>query len=322
LGTKTVTSVYGNIITFTCLNAGAASGTLTMQPHNGKIAILMNEPTADTASQVTLTNGAAFTSAGGLYMPVIGHQADFTAPENIRGHSSFPVAEAIMAGGTIANYNLYYSVDSGITYKNLYYQRTGGGGASASTNVTMTSTAGVAVDDYVWGTNIAPLAKVTSITNGTTVVVDRANTGTVSGTLRFNHLSSEVVTDALVGFPLKVRIVTLTTNATAITSLALTTASTTAARGATYPLDTLTLTLTGLVAGSDVTILASGTETVLATQEDVVGATYNYVYESPQSIDIAVYQPGYIPFFIRGYALGLTNASLPCAQVADASYLN
>lgn len=252
LGTKTVTSVYGNIITFTCLNAGAASGTLTMQPHNGKVAILMNEPTADTSTQVALTNGSAFTSAGGLYMPVIGHQADFTAPYSIRGHSSFPVAEAIMAGGTISNYNLFYSMDGGTTYRNLYYQRTGAGGASASTNVTMTSTTGVQAGDYVWGTNIAPLAKVVSITNATTVVVDRANTGTVSGTLRFNQLPSEVVADALVGFPLKVRIQTLTTNATAITSLALTTASTTAARAAVYPLLTAVVQVTGLVAGSRV----------------------------------------------------------------------
>lgn len=35
----------------------------------GRLAILMNEPTALTASQVTLGNGAAFTVDGGLYMP-------------------------------------------------------------------------------------------------------------------------------------------------------------------------------------------------------------------------------------------------------------
>jgi hypothetical protein len=46
----------------------------------GRIAILMNEPTATTTSQVTLANGSAFTSAGGLYMPVIGHTVTFEMP--------------------------------------------------------------------------------------------------------------------------------------------------------------------------------------------------------------------------------------------------
>ena len=88
-----------------------------------------------------------------------------------------------------------------------------------------------------------------------------------------------------------------------------------------YPLSVVTLTLTGLVAGSDVTILAAGTETVLATQEENVGTTFNYVYETPANIDVAIYTPGYIPFFIRNYAAGSTDSSLPCAQVADVSYL-
>ena len=83
----------------------------------------------------------------------------------------------------------------------------------------------------------------------------------------------------------------------------------------------VTLTLTGLVAGSAVTILAAGTETVRATQEENAGTTYAYTYETPESVDIAVYNPGYMPFFIRDYSLGSSNASLPYAQVADVSYL-
>ena len=99
------------------------------------------------------------------------------------------------------------------------------------------------------------------------------------------------------------------------------TSSNTTAQAIQYALDTVTLTLTGLVAGSDVTILAAGTETVRATVEENAGTTYAYTYETPESIDVAIYNPGYMPFFIRNYALGSSNASLPCAQVADASYL-
>lgn len=243
LGQKTITAITADAFTFTCLNAGSASGTLTFAVLSGRIAVLMNEPTAETTNQVVLANGAAFTSAGGIYMPVIGHQATFINDVNMRGHSAFPIAEAVMAGGTIGNYDIAYSLDDGVTYHNLYYPRASGGGASASTNVTMTSTTGVAVGDYVWGTNIAPNAKVVSITNGTTVVVDIANIGTVSGVLRFNHLPSETVTDALTGFPLRIRITTSTTNATAITSLYFFTNSTTAARAAVYPLDLVNISV-------------------------------------------------------------------------------
>ena len=69
------------------------------------------------------------------------------------------------------------------------------------------------------------------------------------------------------------------------------------------------------------TILAAGTETVRATQEENAGTAYAYTYETQESVDIAIYNPGYMPFFIRGYSLGSSNASLPCAQVADVSYL-
>lgn len=319
LGTKTITATTSGAFTFTCLNAGAASGTISVQPHNSRIAIMMNEPTADTASQVTLTNGSAFTSAGGLYMPVIGHQADFIAPENIRGHSSFPVAEVIMGGGTLANYNAYYSLNGGTTYKNLYYQRTGGGGSNASTNVTMTDTTGVAAGDYVWGTNIAPLAKVSSITNGTTIVVDKANIGTVSGTLRFNQLPNEIVADALVGFPLRLRIVTLTTNATAITSLLLTTSSTAAARAAVYPMDTNTVTFTGPPAGTDMVVLSAGTNTILYSIDSA--STFTYTYSGAQSVDVGFIKTGYVPYYIRNLSLSTTDSSIPVAMTADRNFI-
>lgn len=140
-------------------------------------------------------------------------------------------------------------------------------------------------------------------------------------TLNTTNLTAETISPST-GFKLKIKIVTGTTNSTAITFLRIATLTTLAAQNAVaYPLDTTTLTLTGLVANSDVTILAEGTETVLNTTEDWAGTTYDYTYETPQSVDIAIYQPGYIPFFIRDYTLPSSNASLPCAQVPDSTYL-
>lgn len=285
LGVKTLTQITAvatpvntaNTFQFTCLNAGGASGTLTFVPLNGRIAIQMNEATTQTTNQVTLSGGAAFTSAGSLYMPTIGQYAIFTTDANIKGHGLFPIAEAIMAGGTIGNYDITYSLDDGTTWYNLYYPRAGGGGSGSSTTVTMTSTTGVAVGDYVWGTNIAPNAKVTQIVNATTVYVDIANIGTVSGVLRFNHLPSSTVTDALTGFPLKVKILTSTTNTTAITSLYFFTNATNANRAAIYALDTYLLTLTNIPTGAEVRI-RQGSYT-LAYQANVTSGTYSYRYE-------------------------------------------
>ena len=77
----------------------------------GKIAVLMNEPTALTSSQVALTNGSAFTSAGGLYMPTVGMTATFTMPEYILGHTAFTNTALVMAGGTATNYTYEYAID-------------------------------------------------------------------------------------------------------------------------------------------------------------------------------------------------------------------
>lgn len=77
----------------------------------GRIGLLMNEPTTATATQVSLTNGAAFTAAGGLYMPTVGMTATFETPEYIIGHTGFQNSALVMGGGTVGNYSFEYSID-------------------------------------------------------------------------------------------------------------------------------------------------------------------------------------------------------------------
>lgn len=77
----------------------------------GRIAILMNEASSTTTAQVALTGGAAFTSAGGLYMPVVAQSATFTMPDYILGHTSFANSALVMAGGTATNYTYDYAID-------------------------------------------------------------------------------------------------------------------------------------------------------------------------------------------------------------------
>lgn len=324
-GQYSITAKTKNTFTFQAgSGTGGTSGTLTFKPFNGGIHVRMNESTTASSSQYTVDAGTPkFTSTGGLYMPTIGDQITFNMPYYMLGHLNFPIAEVVMAGGTISDYTLTYAIDTGSgfsSYKNLYYQRTGAGGSSSSTTVTMTSTTGVAAGDYVWGTGIATFAKVSSVDSSTNITVDTANTGTVSGTLRFNHLPSESDIPST-GAKLKVRILTASTNTNAITNLQIYSYSNDTTRAYQYDLDIYTLTLSGLVTGSDIVIYSAGTETVLASVDSNVGTTYDYVYTSSVAVDIGIFLAGYTPLYIRNYTLETADATLPVAQSVDRDYL-
>lgn len=227
----------------------------------GRFLILMNEPTAATAAQVTLTGGAAFTSAGGLYMPTINDQAVFETPYYLLGHTSFQNAVGVMAGGTIGNYTVEFALD-----------KNDGAGFGAYQVATGANLSGV--------TGINPA----------------------------------------LGFKVRVRLTTTTTNVLVITSLYFLTNSTAVAQNNLYPLDTLTLTLTGIQPGSDVVILQAGTTSILAQADAILGTTYSYVYSVQQAINIRVYKNGLVPFFINNYSLPASDASLPVAQVSDRAF--
>lgn len=230
----------------------------------GRLAIVMNEPTAQTTSQVTLSNGAAFTSAGGLYMPVIGHQAIFETPDWVIGHTAFTNSALVMAGGTATNYTYQYQIDTGSGYS-------------------------------AWSSDKTPTTLGTAL-NGETI-------------------------SATDGFKLKLKITTSTTNATAITSVYMPMTSTTTSQAYQYPLDVTTLTITGLVSGSDVVIYEAGTENVRQQTQDISGTTNTYIYETTEDIDIGVFKEGYRPYYVRAYTLTSSDASVPVSQTVDRDYL-
>lgn len=193
----------------------------------GRIAILMNEPTADTTDQVTLANGANFTSAGSLYMPTIGQSATFEMPEYILGHTSFQNSALVMAGGTATNYTYEYAID-----------KNDGNGFSAMTSSSYTAT--------TLGTAL----------NGITGI------------------------DAALGFKLKIKITTGTTNSTAITSVYVLTNSSTTAQDYQYPLDVGTVQVQGLVTGSRIVARKVSDSSL--------------VYEGPESSGVAQFVTDYL----------------------------
>jgi hypothetical protein len=84
------------------------------------------------------------------------------------------------------------------------------------------------------------------------------------------------------------------------------------------------LTLTGLVDGSDISILEAGTTTELENTQSNSGTTYeyNYQYAASTYIDIGIFKAGYNPYYIRNYLLTASNTSIPIAQVVDRYYIN
>ena len=223
----------------------------------GRFWLNCNETTSETASQFTNVVGTAkFNSSGGVIVQNINDQCYFTDNVFRKGHTGFNRSEVVMSGGTITNYNLHYQIDLGSGFsgwKNLYYQRAGGAGSSAAYTFTVTDATGVAVGDFCFGTGLstvglgcrdAAIPKVTEI-NGNTITVDVANTGTVSGTIRFTQLPLEVV-NPVVGFNIKFRITTIATATTAITHLRVETISSAGSQDNYYPLDVVDVEVTSL----------------------------------------------------------------------------
>lgn len=328
LGQKTITVTGQNTFTFTCLNAGATTGTITFEVLNGRIGLLMNESTADTTNQHTIDSGTpAFTSAGGLYMPVIGQQVTFETPYYIIGHDKFTITEAIMAGGTIANYVITYAIDNGSGYSsfhNLYYPRAGGSGTSGQFTFTVTDATGVEVGDYAWGTGIGTYARVTNIASNT-ITVNVANSATVSGIIRFNHLPFETITSTQTGIRLKIRIRTAITNTTAITSLYANTNSNSTSRAYQYPLDSVatSLKMTGLKTNSEIRIYRSSDGLELGGIENSgTSFTYNYTWTEDVDVDIVILNLYYDYIRMAGLTLTDSGLTIPVQQQIDRNFSN
>jgi hypothetical protein len=153
------------------------------------------------------------------------------------------------------------------------------------------------------------------------------NTGTAwNGTwkdLTAENLSSETITPET-GFKLKFRIVcsTAATN-NLLTYIRVDTTSTLAAQtNNLYPLDTVALSVTGLINGSKVAILESGTETALAVLT-AADNEINYTISGDmigQDIDIVYMAAGYNYEKLAGITLGSSDMEIPVSQSVDYSY--
>ena len=232
----------------------------------GRLGIFMNESTSNTSAQAVVSAGAAFTSAGGLFMSTVGRTAVFETPNYVIGHTAFANTALIMAGGVAGNYTYRYQID-----------KNDGLGYSAFT------------------------AGLTATTLGTS-------------------LSAQVINFTL-GFKLRLEIVTSTANTAVITNVYLTTVSSTVAQDVQYPLDTTTITFSGLPTGCDIVVLAAGTTTILTSVDALLSTSFSYTYAGTPSIDIGFIKIGLVPQYIRGLVLTLTNTSIPVSLTPDRNFV-
>jgi hypothetical protein len=295
---------------FTGLNAGGSSGTLSFKVATGGIALLLNPPSVSTTDQCAITNGTpTWNGIGALYAPSVDDEVTWTMTLLRQGHAEFlPVEVNFQGSATLSNYKLLYQIDkndsngfggrdaSGVwaadTWANLYYERTGCSGSAAQPVISMTSVTGLAVGDYVFGTGIPGLTKIQSINTGANQITLDKNilTGGAGATLRFNGLPSETI-DAEDGFKLKVKLRTVTANSgygIGPIRVAMTNSSDAQMDAVSYPLDTATLAVSGIVAGSRLKVTKVSDGTVLANEE-VSGTTWtktDFEYEGLVNVEI------------------------------------
>jgi hypothetical protein len=90
-----------------------------------------------------------------------------------------------------------------------------------------------------------------------------------------------------------------------------------------------TLTVTGVVPGSDVVIYDAAVtpdgnaNNVLQTSDAIAGtsATYSYTYAANTFVDVGVFRSGYVPFYVRNFLLPNSDQALPVAQRVDINYV-
>ena len=84
-----------------------------------------------------------------------------------------------------------------------------------------------------------------------------------------------------------------------------------------------TLTLTGLITGSDIVINTTGTVTQILDIDQNVGSTYAYSYTYVPStfVDIKIMKAGYVPYQVYNFNLANGDAALPIAQTIDRTYV-
>jgi hypothetical protein len=241
----------------------------------------------------------------------------------------------IFTSSTAGRLQLLFNEDSAANAayvtKSFSTSSTGTSGFNSGGGVALINSGDYIICEFPWKiigvdsfNNTAP-----TITTSTNMTVEyQINTGSGYGgtwkTFNASNLSGETV-DEVAGFYFKIKCSANATSASnLLTIVSCITDSNSTAQGLQYPLDLATLSLTNLVTASDIVILSSGTTTIIDSTDQTAGTTYSKQIDSSTypTIDVCVFNPGYIPYIVRNLSLTAAGLSLPCAQVVDPSYVS
>jgi hypothetical protein len=330
--TRTITVTGKDTFTYGGAASGTTSGTLDYRVADSKLTLLMNEPNADTDSLFTVNSGTPlFTGAGTWSALVAGDQATWEMERYIIGFTGIPYMLPwwTLGGGNEINYRLEYDIDRGSgfsgTFRNWFFPTSAGATTSGSPTVTMTSTTGVAVGDYIFGQGIPNGTKVQSVDNATTITLDTNANSTATGqSLFFNYAPNEATFPSTgVKFKLRITLVNASTQPISFVYMPLTSDAT--SRAELYPQDveTVNFTLSGLPTGTTVALYDS-TDTELQRNDNITSGvfSYDYIHSGSDITDVyyVIWHEDYVPFKSAPFDLTATDLGLSYTPVDDTVY--
>jgi hypothetical protein len=246
---------------------------------------------------------------------------------------------SLTGSGTSGNANAYrlllleYQLDLGTGYgswHNLDRYKVGVTLTAASTTVTMADTTGIEVGDRMYATGMEGLPTVVSVDSGTQITIDGGIH--LSGTnqmVRFGRLGTEMTAmdaaQSWLGFGMKIRISADTPGTTmALTYVTIPTHTGLTFQDNLFPLDTNTLTLTGLKNPTEIRVFEAGTTIEVGGQETVTSGTFSTQIDAGTYplVDISILALGYQNTRLLGVSMVSGDVSIPVQQNIDRQYQN
>ena len=310
--------------------AGTHFGDFYTSTTVGSLAFAFNTPTSFNTPYVNTTGIGAgyFTGLGSVKLLNQNEYVILETPYYVLGHKQITDAFTGHASNS-GTYTYTYDIDinDGNGYRGSFRNFTDTSGTGATTNnsytVTCASTANCIVGDYVTGTNIGASARIQTINgDGVTLILTVKSTGTGSGyTFTFNHVKGETI-DYTKGFKMKLK--ALCASAAAANMLYqvyISTITDATAFQTEYPLYDISLALTGLVTGSQVSVSKDSDSSVLYNA-NCAGTSITPIIstnDASTAAHLIIRKAGYYEF---NYPITITTAglSMVVSQSADPTY--
>jgi hypothetical protein len=309
----------------------------------GALHVQFNASAKDVKPYV-LSGDASFSNNGRLYMISAGDSVEYTWPHKIIGVSGFRNVPFLLNGVDLGNtpsllegLKIEYKIDTGSGYSGSWLSATPATLSALSLDaedgfylkLKLTAMPGMkystVTKQFVEGETIRGLSSLA------TAVVDKDFYYPVQGTCWLSSISGTFVPGETIvkhsnG---EMRCINVATNTTFALFPSFTSyidglqIYTNVDQDALYPPEQKTLSLTGLIASSEVRIFAHGTTTELTgIESSSTSFDYNYTYVAGTYVDIVIMHLNYNYYRIENYLLPANGGSIPIQQIGDRVYSN